>query len=128
MSCLIESIVQLLQCPSILPCQILSSAKKNDLSGQEFVEAGRVLLIFLVENFEVWKCEQQTGIVDVGQVKPSAFGAILEFPEVCLPFVEFAYDFIASQRAFEITASVDGYVSERRLTGNLDLRFRRAIY
>jgi hypothetical protein len=127
MSCLIESIVQLLQCPSVLPCRILSSAKKNDLSGQKFVEAGRVLLIFLVENFEVWKCEQQTGIVDVGQVKPSAFGAVLEFLEVCLPLVEFAYDFIASQRAFEIAASIDGYVSERRLTGNSDRPFRRAV-
>lgn len=95
MSCIIESVVQLLQCPSILPCQILSSARKDDLSGQDFVEAGRVLLIFLVETFEVRKCEQQTGIVDVGQVGPSAFGAVLKFPEVCLLFVKHASDFIA---------------------------------
>ena len=95
MSCIIESIVQLLQCPSILPCQILSSAKKDDFSSQQFVEAGRVLLIFLIENFEVWECEQQTGIVDVGQVGPSAFGAVLEFPEVCLLFAKFTFDFIS---------------------------------
>lgn len=87
--------MQLPQCPSILRCQILSSAKKDDFSDQEFIEAGRVLLIFPVEGLDVWKCEQQTGIVDVGQVKPSAFGAVLEFPEVCLPGVKFTFDFVA---------------------------------
>ena len=115
MRSLVEIIVQPFQRSSILRRQILSSAKQQDLSGQELVEAGRICLIFLVELLEAWKREQQAGVVDVGQVPPSVFGTVLEFPEVCLLRGELTPDFIARWVAVEIAQSVGRPVSERRL-------------
>lgn len=115
MRSLVEIIVQPFQRSSILRRQILSSAKQQDLSGQELVEAGRICLIFLVELLEAWKREQQAGVVDVGQVPPPVFGTVLEFPEVCLLSGEFTPDLIARWVAVEIAQSVGGPVSERRL-------------
>ena len=116
MRSLVEIIVQPLQRSSILRRQILSSAKQ-DFSGQELVEAGRICLIFLVELLEAWKREQQACVVDVGQVPPSVFGTVLEFPEVCLLRGELTPDFIARWVAVEIAQSVGGPVSERSSNG-----------
>lgn len=92
---LVEIVVQLFQHPSILRCQILSSAKQDDFSGKEFIEAACILPIFRVELVEVGECEQQSGVVDVVQVPPSVFGAVLEFPEICLLGGELTPDFTA---------------------------------
>lgn len=117
MGSLVEIIVQPFQRSSILCRQILSSAKQQDLSGQKLVEAGRICLVFLVELLEAWEREQQAGVVDVGQVPPSVFGTVLEFPEVCLLGGEFAPDLIARWVPVEIAQSVDGPVSERKSDG-----------